>query len=312
MNLSDIYICALRKLDGFNSDNILRAIELANNDVVETLDDFIDFINFNIEDNRFANITQPFKEELIKKTVEKVLKNKDDLVHYVCPTDSSFSKKMPIEQTPSLWKYKGNLENLKRKTILVTGSPTVSDNARLASEYIGRIMALEGYNILSTFSNECEQKAIMGCKDAKGVSTFFLPHSIEHLTSKEIDVIQNELDSERSLIISAYDNTLPNILTIENAYNNTMALADCMVIPQISDSDNIIGFVKKYLESDKPVFLVKYKTKKIKEYDCIKALESLGVMYVSSKTVYKQIKDTIGEAIVDELADNVALPDLLD
>ena len=42
---------------------------------------------------------------------------------------------------------------------------------------------------MSTFSNECEQKAIKGCKVVKGVSTFFLPHSIEYLTSKEIDVI---------------------------------------------------------------------------------------------------------------------------
>ena len=36
INLSDLYICALKKLDGFNEKNILKAIDLANIDVVET------------------------------------------------------------------------------------------------------------------------------------------------------------------------------------------------------------------------------------------------------------------------------------
>lgn len=301
--LSDIYICALKKLDGFNKKNILKAIDLANNDVVETLDDFIDFINFNIEENRFENITQPFKEEIIKKAVEKAIKNNKNSVHYVSPTDESFPKKLSAEQigTPFYFEYKGNLENLKRKTILITGSPTVSDNARLASEYIGKILASDGYNILSTFLNECEQKAIKGCKEAKGVSTFFLPHSIEHLTSKEIDIIQNELDSERSMIISADDYALANTKSIENACKYSMALADCMIIPQISNTDYIYDYVKNFLKSGKPAFLVKYKTKTIKEYDSIKALESSGVMYLSSNTVLKQIKDTIGEVFVDTI-----------
>lgn len=303
MNLSDIYICALKELGGFNEKNILKAIDLANNDVVETLDDFIDFINYNIEDRRFENITQPFSKELIKKVVEKTWKNKDNIVHYVNPLDSSFPKSLSVEEieTPSLLKYKGNLENLKRKTILITGSPTVSENAKLASEYVGKILALDGYNILSTLLNECEQKAIKGCKEAKGVSTFFLPHNIEYLTSKEIDVIQNELDSERSMIISADDYALANAKSIENVCKYSMALADCMIIPQISNTDYLFGHVKKFLKSDKPVFLVKYKTRTITEYDNIKALEAFGAMYLSSNTVLNRIKDTVGEALVDTI-----------
>lgn len=301
MNLSDEYIYALKQLDGFDKDNILRAIELANNDVVETLGDFIDFINFNIEDNKFLNITKPFKFETIKKAVDKAIKKKDNIVHYLNTADGWFPKLLPedLMKESSLLKYKGNMEILYRKSILITGSPEVTNNARLASEYIGNVLASYGYNILSTFLNECEQKAIKGCKEAKGVSTFFLPHSIENLTSKEIYVIQNELDSERSMIISADDNALANTKSIENACKYSMALADCMIIPQISNTDYIFDYVKKFLKSDKPVFLVKYKTRTIKEYDSIKALESLGVMYLSSNTVLKQIKDTIGEVFVE-------------
>ena len=302
MSLSDIFIYALKKLDGFTEENIFKALELANNDVVETLDDFIDFINFNIEDNRFANITRPFKESLIKKAVEKAIINKDNIVHYVNATDENFPKKICSEQVVgnSLLKYKGNLENLNRKTILITGSPTVSGDAKLASEYIGKVLAINGYNILSSLSNECEQNAIKGCKVAMGKSTFYLPHSIEHLTNKEKDVIQHELDTKRSLIISADDNTLANIKTIENAYKYATAFADCMIIPQISSDDYFMNYVEAYMALDKPVFLVKYKSKSNKEYDCIRKLESLGVMYLSSDTIYKQIKDTIGVAVVDD------------
>ncbi len=302
MSLSDIFIYALKKLDGFTEENILKAIDLANNDVVETLDDFIDFINFNIEDNRFANITHPFKESLIKKAVEKAIINEDNIVHYANATDERFPKKIFSEQVEgiSLLKYKGNLDNLNRKTILITGSPTVSGDARLASEYIGKVLAINGYNILSTLSNECEQNAIKGCKVAMGISTFYLPHSVEHLTNKEKDVIQHELDTNRSLIISADDNTLANIKTRENSYKYATAFADCMIIPQISSDDYFMSYVETYMALDKPVFLVKYKSKSNKEYDCIRKLESLGVMYLSSKTIYKQIKDTIGTATVDD------------
>lgn len=282
--------------------NILKAMNLAKNDVVETLDDFIDFINFNIEDNRFENITQPFNKEIIKKAVENALKNKDNIVHYVNPVDESFPKKMATEQMGKLplFMYKGNLEILKRKTILITGSTTVSDNARLASRYIGKLLASNGYNILSSFSNECEQNAIKGCKEAKGVSTFILPHSIENLTFEENEVVQNELDSKRSIIISDVDYALSNAESVENAIKYSMALADCLIIPQIRNADYLFDLVEKYLKSDNLVFLIRYKTKNKIEYDCVRALESLGVMYLTSNNVLNQIKNSIGEAIEDD------------
>ncbi len=298
MNLSDEFIYALKQLDGFNKSNILTAIELANHDVVETLGDFVDFINFNIEDNRFSDITKPFKVEIIKKAVGKAIREKDNIVHYLNTADGWFPKELPEEKRgkASLLKYKGNLEILYRKSILIIGSHEVTNNANMASGYIGKVLASNGYNILSSFSSECEQNAIMGCAEAEGVSTFFLPHDIEHLTKNEKDVIQNNFELVRTIIMSADDNILPTNKSVDNAYQYLTALADCMIIPQISESDYFMDFVEKYLESDKPVFLVKYKTKSNKEYDCIRKLESLGIMYLSSNSILKQITDTIGNA----------------
>lgn len=298
MNLSDEFIYALKQLDGFNKSNILTAIELANHDVVETIADFVDFINFNIEDNRFSDITKPFKAETIKKAVGKAIREKDNIVHYLNTADGWFPKELPEEKKgkTSLLKYKGNLEILYRKSILITGSHIVTNNANMASEYIGKVLASNGYNILSSFSGECEQNAIMGCAVAEGVSTFFLSHDIEHLKKEEKDIIQNNFELVRTIIMSADDNILPTNKSVDNAYQYLTALADCMIIPQISESDYFMDFVEKYLESDKPVFLVKYKTKSNKEYDCIRKLESLGIMYLSSNSILKQITDTIGNA----------------
>lgn len=301
MNLSDEYIYALKQLDGFDKGNILRAIELANNDIVETLGDFIDFINFNIENNKFSDITKPFNYETIKKAVDKAIKNKENIVHYLNTADGWFPKQLPedLMKESSLLKYKGNLEILCRKSVLITGSQEITNNAKLASKYIGKVLASNGYNILSSFSNECEQNAIKGCVEADGVSTFFLAHDIEHLTTNEKDVIQNNFELVRTIIMSADDNILPTIKSVDNAYLYVTALADCMIIPQINESDYFMDYVEKYLESDKPVFLIKYKTKNNKEYDCIKTLESLGVMYLSSNTVLNQIKNTVGEVFVN-------------
>ena len=138
--------------------------------------------------------------------------------------------------------------------------------------------------------------AIIGCAEAEGVSTFFLSHDIEHLKKDEKVIIQNNFELVRTLIMSADDTILPTNKSVDNANLYVTALADCMIIPQISESDYFMGFVEKYLKSDKPVFLVKYKTRSNKEYDCIKKLESLGVMYMSSNSILKQITDTIGEA----------------
>lgn len=298
MNLSDEFIYALKQLDGFDKGNIIRAIELANHDVVETVADLFDFINFNIEENRFSGITKPFNVEIIKKAVGKAIREKDNIVHYLNTADGWFPKELPEEKKgkASLLKYKGNLEILYRKSVLITGSHEVTNNANMASEYIGKVLASNGYNILSSFSSECEQNAIIGCAEAEGVSTFFLSHDIEHLKKDEKDIIQNNFELVRTLIMSADDTILPTNRSVDNAYLYVTALADCMIIPQISESDYFMGFVEKYLKSDKPVFLVKYKTRSNKEYNCIKKLESLGVMYMSSNSILKQITDTIGEA----------------
>ena len=70
MPISDIYIYALRHLEGFDEEAIETAISLAKYDVVEDNEDFIDFVNFNIEDRKFPNITKPFKIHDIEKAVD--------------------------------------------------------------------------------------------------------------------------------------------------------------------------------------------------------------------------------------------------
>ena len=298
MQLNDIYICALKELEGFDEDAIEKAILLAKNDVVETVEEFIDFINFNIEENKFPHIVQPFEERIIKQAVEKARNNEGRTINYVDVTSSFYPQKLLQAKigTLSPLSYKGNLKIVTRKTIMITGSSSVTNNAKLASKYYGKILASNGYNILSSLSEGCELNSILGCSEVSGTSTFFLPHSIEHLSSKEKKIIQRELETGRSTVISASKLPQANNKTIEESYRYLMAICDCIIVPQLSSNDIIMQFILKCLEAKKPVFFIKYKTGDGSEYDSLNNLSPLGVKFLSSNTALEQIKETIGYA----------------
>ncbi len=298
MKLSDIYIYALKELKEFDEEAIEKAILLAKSDVVETVEEFIDFINFNIEDRKFPKITRPIDVRIIKKAVDKSKKKRGYIVHYVSITDGNYPDKIlqsNIGINSPLW-YKGSLENIEHKTIMITGSSTINSNAKFASKYFGKLFAANGYNILSSFSEGCEQSSILGCIETSGMSTFFLPHSIEHLSAKEKKVIQSELKTGRSTLISACNLLQADRDSIFDTYRYITAISDCLIVPQLSSNDNVIFLVRNFLAANKPVFLIKYKTGDGTEYDCANILTPLGVKYLSYNTALKQIIDVIGES----------------
>lgn len=88
--LNDIYINALRCLKGFDENAIEEAISLAQNDVVETIEEFIDFINFNIEERKFPQILKPFDEQIIKDAIEKVKRNEGSVSLYVSTKSGAY------------------------------------------------------------------------------------------------------------------------------------------------------------------------------------------------------------------------------
>lgn len=298
MRLNDIYINALKELNGFDEEAVEIAILLAKNDVVETVEEFIDFVNFNIEERKFPQINKPFDKNIIKRAVDKVRKNEGKIVHTVSIESGNYPQKLLQSSLGILSPlfYKGSLKNLARKTIMITGSSSISNNAKLASKYFGKLFAAHGYNILTSFSEGCEQYSILGCIEASGFSTFFLPHSIENLSAKENKIIQGELENGRSTLISASKLSMADESTIENTYRYLTAVCDCLIVPQLSSNDIVMPFVWNCLALNKPVFLIKYKSSDGIEYDCTHTLTPLGVKYISSNTALKQIKEAIGEA----------------
>lgn len=298
MQLNDIYINALKELDGFDEEAVEIALLLAKNDVVETVEEFIDFVNFNIEEKKFPQITQPFDKTIIKKVVDKVRKSEAQIVHYVDVATGGYPQKLLQSQIGILSPlcYKGSLKNLARKTIMITGSLSITNDAKLASKYFGKIFAANGYNILTSFSEGCEQNSILGCIETHGFSTFFLPHNIEHLSAKEDKIIQGELEAGRSTLISACKLSEANKSTIEDTYRYLTAICDCLIVPQLFSNDLVMPFVRKCLAINKPVYFIKYKTGNDAEYDCAHTLTPLGVKYISSNNALVQIKETIGEA----------------
>ena len=260
MQLNDIYINALKELKGFDEVAIEKALLLAENDVVETVEEFIDFINFNIEENKIPHIVQPFDIGTIKKAVDKARKNEGKIVHYVSISTGGYPQKLLQSQIGPLspLSYKGSLKNLARKTIMITGSSSITNNAKLASKYFGKLFAANGYNILTSFSEGCEQSSISGCVEASGISTFFLPHGIDYLSTIERKTIQRELEAGRSTLISACKLPKANESTIEDTYRYLTAVCDCLIVPQLSSNDIVMQFVRRCLAVNKPVFFIKF------------------------------------------------------
>ena len=303
MQLNDIFIYALKELKGFDKKNIEIAIMLSKNDVVETVEEFIDFVNFNIEERQFPQIEKPFDTRVIRKAVDKARMNEGQIMHYVSIATGGYPQKLLQSQsqigTLSALSYMGNIKNLDRKTIMITGSSSITNNAKLASKYFGKLFAASGYNILTSFAVGCEQNSVLGCIEASGISTFFLPHSIEYLSAREKEIIQGELESGHSTLISACDLPKANDDSVKDTYRYITAIADCIIVPQLSSNDHVMRLIRNFLANNKPVYFIQYKTSGAAEYDCFNILTPLGVKCISSDTALKQIEDAIGEAGID-------------
>ena len=295
IGLKNIYINALKGLKGFDESAIEKAISLAQNDVVETVEEFIDFINFNIEEKKFPQIIKPFEERIIKETVDKVKHSAESMSLYVSTKSDAYPLKLlnsNIEPLSPL-SYKGNLKNVDRKTIMITGSSSITKNAKMASKYFGRFFARSGYNILTSFDDGCEQNSILGCLEAFGSSTFFLHHDIDSLSEKEKNVIENELSTGHAALLSIFNSSYANINRIEETYSYIAAITDCLIVPQLSYSDEVMDLVMKCLKANKPVFFIKYKNGKGEEYNCSNLIRR--IKYLSSDTTF-HVKAAIGEA----------------
>lgn len=293
--LNDIYINALRCLKGFDENAIEEAISLAQNDVVETIEEFIDFINFNIEERKFPQILKPFDEQIIKDAIEKVKRNEGSVSLYVSTKSGAYPLKLlksDIEPLAPL-SYKGDLKNVDRKTIMITGSTSITKKAKLASKYFGKLFAQSGYNMLTSFADGCEHNSICGCLEASGRSTFFLPHDIESLSDDKKIIIKKELGTGHAALISICKSSNTNTNLIEDTYSYLAAITDCLIVPQLSYSDAVMDLVRKCLKAKKPVYFIKYKVGKSEEYNCSHLLS--GIKYLSSDTAF-HVKVAIGEA----------------
>lgn len=297
MRLSDIFIFALRELNGFDEEAINIAIKLAKNDVVETVEELIDFVNFNIEDEKFPNLSQPYDERIIRRAVAKAKEYENKIVRHAYLDSDDYPKKLLHSQIGNLTDlaYKGNIKNLDCKIITITGSPTSTSNAKLAAKYFGKLFASNGYCILSSYSGMCEQYSIKGCSEASGRSIFFLPHNLENLSAKEKTIIPSELETGRSTLISVSNVSRANEESIAVAYDYIKALSDCLIVTQVKRNDNIMRLVQFFLRLNKPVFLINYKTGENAEYDCGYFLTKLGAKYISDTTALQQVQEAIGD-----------------
>jgi predicted Rossmann fold nucleotide-binding protein DprA/Smf involved in DNA uptake len=292
-----VYENALQKLNGFDALSIEIAENLAENDVVETIGEFVDFINFNIEEGKFPHISKPFNEKYLRDAVAEAQKEVYNIVQSVDVDNTMYPKRLLRSEidSPSRLFYKGNLNNLKRRSIMITGSYEVSRNAEYAAKFYGNLFASNGYNMLTTLASGCEKSSMSGCSKAKGNCTFFLPHSLKHLSLGETNAIKKGQDDGRTTALSVSREAKCNTSSIQEAYRYVAALADCLIVPQLSFHDDVFNFIRSFFNTPKPVYFIQYKNTN-NEYDCKTYLEPLGLQYLISDTALETVQNAIGKA----------------
>lgn len=91
MKLSNIFLSAIRTLVDFDEQAVAIAKKLAREDVVETVEELVDFINFNIEDGKFPMISKTFEEDVIRDAVEKARKDECEKTSQMSISEIHFS-----------------------------------------------------------------------------------------------------------------------------------------------------------------------------------------------------------------------------
>lgn len=275
---------------GFVEDNISNIIDLAKYDVVETNEDFIDFINYNIEDGKIPYCSTPFTKATLLKAIDNghkaYMKSTRFGLNILTYSDSRYPKNIKTCEdglesfsAPDIIQFMGNIELLKKKSILITGTDQPSIEAIYASMFLGKLLS-QTYNIITCLTPGCERVAYDAVEENKGNSTLLFAQKIETLSRAEGQIINKCLRQKRGLCL-AYQGKRKE----ERGYI-LAALADCIIVPECYAIDDAFKICRYGIKMGKPVFYVEGES-----YNVLKEL--YGAKPITSSNALIKIRETI-------------------
>lgn len=209
MALRTEILITLQQVKGLGNKSIL---EFAKSGDIDTMED-LEVRLQNIKKGRFAKLTGKELQcanRTARRIIEACENNGIGILSYFEPQYPSILRNCVDEKgkpdPPIVLYYRGNLSALKRPGVAVIGTREPTENGKKAAIFFSKILAKQGFNIVSGLAIGCDAAGHRGAMDADGITTAFLSTSLswESIYPKENLPLAKEIVEKGGLLLSEY------------------------------------------------------------------------------------------------------------
>lgn len=209
MALRTEILMTLQQIKGLGNKSIL---EFAKSVDIDTPEDLVERLQ-HIKNGRFAKLTAAELQSANRtalKIIEACENNDIGILSYFEPEYPSILRSCVDEKgkldPPVVLYYRGNLSALKKPGIAVIGTREPTENGEKAAMFFSKILAKQGFNIVSGLAIGCDAAGHRGAMDADGNTTAFLSTSLswESIYPKENLPLAKQIVEKGGLLLSEY------------------------------------------------------------------------------------------------------------
>ena len=272
MALTTRHIIALQKITGFGDKTVRTMVELSENVSIDTDKELWTFINEVVSSGKLPRLKKPLDYDAVASAIamaDSILERSERLdIKAVSFKDPEFPKNLlsTIDESgqpsvPIILYYKGDISITKRKGVAIIGTREPTSEGIQAGLYFGKILAEQGYNLVSGHAIGCDAAGHKGALSAEGgVTTAFLAHGLDSVYPEENRQLAQNIIDNGGLLMSEYEiGKGINRYNIVGRDRLQAALADATIVIQSSEKGGTMHAANTTLLANKPLFCVKYK-----------------------------------------------------
>ena len=297
MVLTHEQIITLQCLEGCGAATInkIAAFARANDSTISGLSELYEFIDEGIAHKAITRYHLPSFEEF-RDANSDALKLVEKTEKYGISIVSQFDKDFPpallntVDEhgkpsNPILLYYKGNLSITERPCVAIIGTREPTKEGIMAGEYFGTELARLGANIVSGLALGCGTAGHKGALSADGVTTAIVGNGLDTVYPQENTKLASQIIDSGGLMFSEYP-----IGTTAGQYNLVArdrlqaALSWATIVIQTSVNGGTMHAANATLQSQKPLYVVKYDSKVKDKVDGNDLLLSRGAVPLSSSS----------------------------
>ncbi len=172
------------------------------------------------------------------------------------------------ESIPLFLFYRGDLSVTSRRSIAIIGTREPSSEGEKAGNYLAKVLAEKGFNIVSGLALGCDTAAHKGALDGNGVTTATLGGGLDKVYPSENIELADKIVNAGGLLLSEYpvgEETSPYTLVARDRLQ--AALSQAVIVIQTAVNGGTMHAVNAAAVVAKPVYAVKYRNHLEPQYD---------------------------------------------